>query len=708
MALQDFSIDTSGTPEQLQRRQSLADALLKQGTDSSPAAGGRNGGLITGLNRGLAALLGGYESGRIDREARAGRESANQAFNGAGSPLTASDSGSGFEPMGTADPIGKPHAANGGDRFMENGGRALPADTSGKIYNNDEPSPLDPPSGQDRKLMAMTLLGEAGNQGPLGMQAVGSTIRNRAVDGGYGGDTPSQVVTAKNQFEPFNTDAGRQRMAAALADPKQAAAADDAIDRVYGTGKYVANGPDDPTEGKTMFYSPSAQAGLGRPAPSWAQGEGQKIGGHVFYDDNSNGPAVSPKNVQLAQALMPESAAPSDLPRAITQGPQVAQNGGAPTGDVRSWAIGIINNPYSSAAQKQVATGMLQKAMTPKEDSWSSAGNGYIMNSRTGQTKRAYEAEEKKPASVQEYEYYKSTLPPGESAMPYQAWSVQKARAGATNVTTTVGGENKGLDEARKLDAETVRKNQNDALPALDDADKNFQIMQDAIDRNGGKLPTGGILGKMGLDAQRTAGFIRDNWGIDLGGDPTTTTSLETFNKGGIKASGDMAKAIGGNRVLKVEFENAIRANPGLETSDGGNKYLLDLNRNSIAIKRDYYQSQEDYWRENNHSLDGFQKKWNAEAKANPRPLSTFSVTPPINNGDGSQFIKLPSTAQGGYSWYRKGQDGLSPVADQDATKRLEDQAKPLKAAEAAPAEKSIGGKTYVKQGNNWFEKGTQ
>ena len=241
-------------------------------------------------------------------------------------------------------------------------------------------------------------------------------------------------------------------------------------------------------------------------------------------------------------------------------------------------------------------------------------------------------------------------------------------------------------------------------MPALDDADHNFQIMQDAIDRNGGKLPTGGILGKLGLDARRTSSYIRDNWGVDLGDDPTTATSLETFNKGGIKASGDMAKAIGGNRVLKVEFDMAQKANPGLETTDGGNKYLIDLNRNTIAIKRDHLQAQEDYWRDHNHSLDGFQKSWNAEVKSNPRALSNFSVVPPIKNGDGTQFVKLPSTGQGGYTWYRKGQDGLSPITDQKVTSRLEDSAKPLKADHPAAAEKVVGGKTYVKQDGNWFE----
>ena len=79
----------------------------------------------------------------------------------------------------------------------------------------------------------------------------------------------------------------------------------------------------------------------------------------------------------------------------------------------------------------------------------------------------------------------------------------------------------------------------------------------------------------------------------------------------------------------------------GLKMEDGGNKYLIDLNRNTIGIQKDYLQAQEDYWRGHNHSLDGFQKSWNAEVKSNPRPLSNFSVVPPVDNGDGSQRVVL-------------------------------------------------------------------
>src|SRR6202049_3119437 len=89
MALTDYSIDTSDPtaqggpiagPNSIRRRQALADALMKQGMDSTPAAGGPGGGWITAANRALAGALGGYQSGQIDRDERAGYTDANRQF----------------------------------------------------------------------------------------------------------------------------------------------------------------------------------------------------------------------------------------------------------------------------------------------------------------------------------------------------------------------------------------------------------------------------------------------------------------------------------------------------------------------------------------------------------------------------------------------------------------------------------------------------
>lgn len=78
MALMDFNIDTSGTPQDVQRRQKLADALMQQGMDSAPAAGGPGGGWITALNRGLAGAVGGYQRASAANDERQGRAAWQQ------------------------------------------------------------------------------------------------------------------------------------------------------------------------------------------------------------------------------------------------------------------------------------------------------------------------------------------------------------------------------------------------------------------------------------------------------------------------------------------------------------------------------------------------------------------------------------------------------------------------------------------------------
>jgi hypothetical protein len=149
------------------------------------------------------------------------------------------------------------------------------ASAPNRVYGNDEASPLDPPSGIDRDRVIRTVVAEAGNQGPVGMQSVAGVIRNRAVNGGFGGNTPSGVVTAPNQFEPWNTAEGRARMEAIDPNSAQYRQAASALDRAY-TG-------DDPTGGATHFYAPKAQAALGRAAPSWDDGTGRDIGDHRFF-----------------------------------------------------------------------------------------------------------------------------------------------------------------------------------------------------------------------------------------------------------------------------------------------------------------------------------------------------------------------------------------------------------------------------------------
>lgn len=329
------------------KRKTFAQMLAEQSMSTAPTAGGWGAGLARALQGGLA----GYYDNQ-DKQALTDQKKQRD-------DLIASYPG--------ANPAQSAAPAAIGKALMSG------SDTSGKIYSNNEPSPLDPPSGADRTNMIATILGEAGNQGPQGMQAVGSVIRNRAVDGGYGGDTPTGVVQAPKQFEPWNTPEGRAKMASALSNPQQVAAADNAIRMAYGEG---GKAPDDPTEGMTHFYSPSAQAALGRPAPSWAKGENTKIGDHVFYSpDDSQASAFAPNAVSAVNSA------------AAGQPQQFAQNGDAR----RAWAIRALQSSDSTVQ----AMGQKIIDETDKPPSYSSAGNGYILNSKTGEAKKGYEPDNK-------------------------------------------------------------------------------------------------------------------------------------------------------------------------------------------------------------------------------------------------------------------------------------------------------------------------
>jgi hypothetical protein len=131
-------------------------------------------------------------------------------------------------------------------------------------------------SPEDRDNVVRTVLGEVDPaDGDDSARAVASVIRNRVRAGGYGA-SPSEVVHGRGQFEAWST---RARELLSI-DPsskryKQAAAV---VDDVFsGAGE-------DPTKGSTYYFSPSAQAKLGRKPPSWAKGTPvATIGGHQFF-----------------------------------------------------------------------------------------------------------------------------------------------------------------------------------------------------------------------------------------------------------------------------------------------------------------------------------------------------------------------------------------------------------------------------------------
>jgi spore germination cell wall hydrolase CwlJ-like protein len=259
------------TPEDIAAQNKVAQAMAAQAGDASPFPTGTRG--FGEVTQGLARVAKGISAGMDYREADAASK-ANADDNkamiatllGGGAPAPAAapsvPAAAVAVPVASAAPV-IPSASTTPDR----------------IYNEqDKDNPFEP-SAADRDAAIRTVYGEAANEPTKGQLAVASVIRNRAFDGGYGGNTASGVVHAPNQFEPWNGGVAKDRMLAlSPSDPKYQAIGK-VVDAAYGFGPNGAVA-DDPTEGKTMFYSPGAQAALGRAPPPWAKGEGQVIGGH--------------------------------------------------------------------------------------------------------------------------------------------------------------------------------------------------------------------------------------------------------------------------------------------------------------------------------------------------------------------------------------------------------------------------------------------
>lgn len=317
----------TGTERALRRR--LAMASLQEATGTQPIQH-----WMQGAANVAKAVMAGLELRKLDQEGKA--EAA------ADRDLLLSHPALGGQ---TQQPAASAAPRTGMSRIVE---LLMPKRT--KIYENDEPSPLDPPSGNDRDLAIRTVLAEAGNQGPVGQQAVASVIRNRAAQG-IGGDNPSAVVTSPNQFEPFNTPQGRARLASYDPNSPQYQQASAALDRAY-TG-------DDPTRGAVNFYAPKAQAQLaqrdGRPVvPPWAIGrEGQDIGDHRFYRPRGVGSGIV--NALMAQPDPVHSAGttPASLPDRPAQGVTGAGDALSPMTQGRQVSAGMVPN---SGRQVSVAS----------------------------------------------------------------------------------------------------------------------------------------------------------------------------------------------------------------------------------------------------------------------------------------------------------------------------------------------------------------
>lgn len=234
------------------RRRRMAEQLQQAGTDASPVKHP-----LEAVSRVAQALLGAYAGYKSDQEVIAigEKQDARRKEYMSGIPEPSQSALSGMPAMVAGQNIPPPAPVAGMRPF-----------TAANLPNG-----IDPATDQ----IVRTVWGEAAGEPPEGQRGVAAVIQNRMKQSGQ---DATSVIFKPNQFEPWNNPATRAKLEGL--DPNSPE-----YQRILANIAPVLGGvAPDPTNGATHFYSPTAQAALGRETPSWATGQAQDIGRHRFYN----------------------------------------------------------------------------------------------------------------------------------------------------------------------------------------------------------------------------------------------------------------------------------------------------------------------------------------------------------------------------------------------------------------------------------------
>jgi Cell Wall Hydrolase len=160
----------------------------------------------------------------------------------------------------------------------------------------------------DRDMAIRTMVGEGSNQNDIGQAAIAHVMLNRLQSGKYGGSL-GKLATDPSQFEAW-TRAGQARQ-----DIGSLTADDPAYQQAARVFDAVASGTvPDPTGGALNFLNPKLQVQMGRSIPAWAQGQGLRIGDHVFY----GGGAPQSGQDAITAIAGPPAAARTAIPASVS------------------------------------------------------------------------------------------------------------------------------------------------------------------------------------------------------------------------------------------------------------------------------------------------------------------------------------------------------------------------------------------------------
>lgn len=569
------------TPDQIAARRKVAEAMMEKAGDYSPVRS-----WTQGLARVAQGVVGGLNAREADRAAQANADDNKAmiaALLGGGAPAAAA-------PVATGGTV--PAAASSVPSTVP--AAALPPGNPPVRETNDQDmnNPFEP-SAADRDAAIRTVYGEAANEPAKGQLAVASVIRNRAFDGGYGGNTQSAVVHAPNQFEPWNGGVARDRMQALSPNDPKYQAIGKVVDAASGIGPGGAVA-EDPTEGKTMFYSPGAQAALGRAPPSWAKGEGQVIGGHTFYDDEDGTPA-EPKPVQVAgpvAAGVAKVAATQADPGALPAGATPTQGYAVPgasapvaapaavtkvAGALNPNVLQALTSPYASEGTKKIA-GLIatqQLANAGKEHfTQETDKDGNVWNVNSNGQRTVALAAEKSTGAQKDFEY-------GQTHPDFVAQQLAKTKAGAAQLNNQNNIDMNSSQTYDKQLSEGLGKSHAALANGVEDAQsraRDIAAMQgavDAIQKNGGT--TGGLAPSQRLELQKSINAGAAALGMEQPFSEADISDKEFLTKFNRSMAGAQAKNAVGSRVTNFEMSNFLKANPGLDMSITGNQRLLGI-----------------------------------------------------------------------------------------------------------------------------------
>lgn len=626
-----FTGEENLTPSAIDRKRALINALAKENLSTAPV-----GHWTQALARVLGSAADNYQEGRLNAAEKTATDKwtalamsalGQGGFGGGGvSPAVAPTAAAGASPPsapaaapppasemptdGTPMPPIRPASLGGQatgipDAFGGLGNTALAfAPFAAPASPNGQPS--------DQELAIRTIAAETSGN-PQETQAIAAVIANRLKTGKWG-NSLSDVVLATNQFEPWNKPGGANDPMRIDPNSPRYQMAQQAL--------AAALAGNDPTNGATHFFAPGAQAALGRNAPSWAQGGGQRIGATAFYapEGRVQGGAIQSALGSGQPVSVPPGAPPGTPPAQInpmpdTPAPAAAQAQfnvpGQAAGNPRTGALlAALSSPW--AAKNPMLAGVAQKVLgeqlTGNKLTYQTLPDGTILAldpSGRRPPVPVYQAPVRPQFGViGEDEFgnkrYGFINPMSQSVTPYsgpQPPAISGAPAGASSGSAPAGGippAPPGVNPKVWRDEQTKKLVNPDKLTEAQSKDVGFytrgvpandaltKLENDLIDKGdvaASKVP---LVGNMLVSGkfQKAQNAARDFLAVILRKDTgaaVTPSEFDTYGQIFLPAAGD------GPEVIQQKREARVRALEGIRIGLGSVKDIVEYARPKAA-----------------------------------------------------------------------------------------------------------------------------